>query len=458
LRARLGAALAVLGAVGAIAAGSHAANASAADTPVDTFTVVSAGASSANPDQLTVVLDSPSTIAGLAAWFMADGGSQYDASLTPGSTAPDPTDPTQTETTWTADIPVGASGLPLGSYSITLNGTFDDTSNYSLDNAGSFSPPVLSLTVKPVTETYGKPATVTGTLNYTAGSASTPDAGQQVWVSTTQSSAGALAKGTTTASGGFSITLPERAAGGTLYVGSAGTANLAGVVTPLALKVVHPTAISSFKASLNQGWRLSVSGCLGFPAGDKTERIAHTTGLTVQYASPGGSWKKLGVISASESDQVCGTGGIKFSGTFAAPENYADYRVVYAGTTGATSYAASTGGAVLAWRYADRITGFKVSPTVVNAGGKLTIKGTLQYYYSGWHNYGGQTIVVYLHPQGSNPTWYWMVKVKTNSKGQFSTTFKDPVSATWQAVFGGNNSNGVGHLSTGSPEVYVRLK
>jgi hypothetical protein len=458
LRASFGAALAVLGAVGAIAAGSHAASASAADTPTDTFTVVSAGASSANPDQLTVVLDSPSTIAGLAAWFMADGGSQYDTSLTPGSAAPDPTDPTQTETTWTADIPVGASGLPLGSYAITLVGTFDDTSNYSLDNAGSFSAPVLSLTVKPVTETYGKPVTVTGTLNYTAGSASTPDAGQQVWVNTTQDSAGALAKATTTASGGFSITLPERAAGGTLYVGSAGTADLAGVVTPLALKVVHPTVISSFKASLSEGWRLSVSGCLGFPAGDKTERIAHTTGLTVQYASPGGSWKKLGVISASESDQVCGTGGIKFSGSFAAPENYADYRVVYAGTTGVTSYSAKTGGAVLAWRYADRITGFKVSPTVVNAGGKLTIKGTLQYYYSGWHNYGAQTIVVYLHPQGSNPTWYWLVKVKTNSKGQFSTTFKDPVSATWQAVFAGNNSKGVGHLSTGSSEVYVRLK
>jgi hypothetical protein len=458
VRASLGAALAVLGAVGAIAAGSPAASASAADASADTFTVVSAGASSANPDQVTVVLDSASTIAGLTAWFMADGSGQYDTSLTPGSAVTDPTDPTQTETSWTADIPVGVSGLPVGSYSITLDGTFDDTSDYRVDNAGSFSPPVLSLTVKPVTETYGKPATVTGTLDYTAGSASTPDAGQRVWVNTTAGSVGALAAATTTASGSFSINLPERAAGGTLYVGSAGTADVAGVVAPLALKVVHPTVISGFKAALNENWGLSVSGCLGFPAGDKTERIAHTSGLTVQYASPGGSWKKLGVISASESDQVCGTGGVKFSGSFSAPENYADYRVVYAGTTGATSYAAATGGAVLAWRYADRITGYKASPTVVNAGGKLTVKGTLQYYYGGWHNYGGQTIVVYLHPQGSNPAWYWMVKVKTNAKGQFSSTFKDPVSATWQAVFEGNNSNGVGHLFTGSAEVYVRLK
>ena len=180
MRASLGAALAVLGAVGAIAAGSHAANASAADASADTFTVVSAGASSANPDQLTVVLDSPSTIAGLAAWFMADGGSQYDTSLTPGSAVTDPTDPTQTETTWSANIPEGAAGLSFGRYSIDLAGTFADAGTYTQADAGAFNSPPLSLKVNPVTETYGKPATVTGTLNYTAGSASTPDAGQQV--------------------------------------------------------------------------------------------------------------------------------------------------------------------------------------------------------------------------------------------------------------------------------------
>ena len=227
---------------------------------------------------------------------------------------------------------------------------------------------------------------------------------------------------------------------------------------PLTLKVVHPTAESGFKVTLNQYWGLSVSGCLGFPASDKTEKITNTSGLTVEYAEPGGSWRKLGAINGNEADHACGTGGIEFTGSFTAPQNYAYYRVVYAGTTGATSFAANNGYSVLAWRYDDRITDYKVSPTTVNAGGKLTISGVLQYWYSGWHNYSGQTIVIYLHPKGSNPTWYWLVKVKTNSKGQFSTTFKDPVSATWQAAFEGNNSNGVGHLVAGSPEVYVRLK
>ena len=319
--------------------------------------------------------------------------------------------------------------------------------------------PTLSLKVNPVTETYGKPVTVTGTLRYTSGSTSAPVAGQEVWVNTTKYSAYALATGTTTGNGSFTITLPKRATGGQLFVGSTSATDLSAVVVPLTLKVVHPTTISGFKTTLNQYWGLSVSGCLGFPASDKTERITHTSELTVEWgSSPSGPWKKLGVINANEADHACGTGGIDFSGAYRAPLNYAYYRVVYAGTTGATSYAATNGNAVLTWRYDDRITDYKVSPTTVNAGGKLTISGVLQYWYAGYHNYSGQTIVIYLHPVGSNPTWYWMVKVKTNAKGQFSATFKDPASATWQAVFEGNDSNGVGHLSYGSPEVYVRLK
>jgi hypothetical protein len=553
LRARLSATLAVLGALGAIAAGSHAANAATADT----FTVVSAGATAGNPDQVTVIVDSPSTFAGLTAQFWDDSDA-YNTTLTLGSTITDPVDPSQTRTTWTANVPAGASGLALGRYAITLQGTFADSGTYSWADVGSFnflaessvtlaaanpdlsfsdpsttlsgqvtltnpdgtadpdypsglqvilhsganaiayapvasdgtfsysispsasesvdaevvalgvvssSPPsasvaltvaapTLKLNANTVTETYGKPVTVTGTLT----DASTPASGEGIWINTIRSSGGALATGTTTASGSFSVTLPLRAAGGTLYVGSTNTADST-VSVPLTMKVVHPTTISSFKTTLNQYWGLSVSGCLGFSASDKTERITHTSGLTVEWgSSPTGPWKKLAVINANEADHACGTGGIEFSGSYEAPLNYAYYRVVYAGTTGATSYAATNGNAVLAWRYDDRITDYKVSPTTVNAGGKLTISGVLQYWYAGYHNYGGQTIVIYLHPKGGNPTWYWLVKIKTNAKGQFSTTFKDPVSATWQAVFEGNDSNGVGHLSYGSPEVYVRLK
>ena len=551
----------MLAAAGAVAAGSQAAN--AAGTP-DTFTVVSAGATAGNPDQLTVVVDAPSTttVSSLTA-DLSDGSSStpYPQDLALGSTETDPADPSQTQSTWTASVAAGSvSGLPLGSYSISLSGSFADSTPYSLSDVGTYdffatsrvglqaSPSILTspdystaltglvtltnpdgsadtdypagstvtiqsggatvatlpvasdgsfsdpdftasasesieavfggtatiesgasepvaltvnaatppptLKANPVTETYGKAATVTGTLT----SGSTPVAGQRIWVAPVNFPENAIATGTTTASGAFSVTLPKLAAGGTLYVGWTSTTDGSQVSVPVALKVVHPTVISAFKPALSQYWGLSVSGCLGFPATDTTEKITHTTGLTVEYASPGGPWKKLGAINGNEADHGCGRGGIEFTGSFAAPENYAYYRVVYAGTTGSTTFAAVTGNSVLAWRYADRIVDLKVSPTTVNAGGKLSISGVLQYYYSGWHNYSGQTIVIDLHPKGSNPTWYWLVKIKTNSKGQFSTTFRDPTSATWQAVFEGNNSNGVGHLSTGSSEAYVRLK
>jgi len=190
--------------------------------------------------------------------------------------------------------------------------------------------------------------------------------------------------GTTGSDGRFSITLPAQQVGTTLYVGSASQANLNAVETPLQLNVVnHPTVISGFKVSLDQYWDLSVSGCL--ESGNTAQGIYHTSGLTVQYASStNGPWKKLGSINGNEPDSTCGTGGIKFTGSFIAPENYAYYRVVYAGTCGIpTSYASTTSPSILTWRYYDRITGLKVSPTVVNAGGKLTIAGTLQYYYSG---------------------------------------------------------------------------
>ena len=70
--------------------------------------------------------------------------------------------------------------------------------------------------------------------------------------------------------------------GATVDVLAAGEVGVAAVSVPLTLKVVHPTTITGFKTTLNQYWGLSVSGCLGFPASDKTEQFTHTSGLTVE--------------------------------------------------------------------------------------------------------------------------------------------------------------------------------
>jgi hypothetical protein len=572
LRASVGTTLALLGALGATGAGALTASASPADVPADTFTVVSAGASTTSPDVLTVTVDSSTQISGLTASLYAGTTDELDQPLTLGTTSTDPAGDTQT--TWTATIPVGTSptGLALGSYySVNLAATYPDSTSSSVAGAGTFSflaqptvtltaaqpslsypsidaglsgtvslknpdgtpdstaadytglsvnivdttdnqvmayglpvsstgafsdlnyqqgasgnvvaqvtgsdtvasgqspavsltvttdPTHLTMAVNPVTETYGTPATVTGTLTYTSASGSKPVAGQQIWIGTVEDDPGSpMATGTTNADGEFSIKLPNEQSGETLYVGSMATPGLSSVVTPVQLNVVYPTEITGFKVSLNDNWGLSVSGCLSVTFSNQSVFFYNASGLTVQYAATSnGPWKKLGTINRNESADYCANTGLEFTGSFTAPGNYAYYRVIYSGASGATSFAATRSKSILAWRYADRITGLKVSPTTVNAGGKLTVKGTLQYYYKTWHNYSGQIIYIDLHPKGSGSTWYWLVRVKTNSKGQFSATFKDPISATWQAVFEGNNSNGVGHLSAGSSEVYVRLK
>ncbi len=108
---------------------------------------------------------------------------------------------------------------------------------------------------------------------------------------------------------------------------------------------------------------------MGFLSCDKTERITHTIW---KYRSTGWGISRngrqpLGAINAQQADQnLRETVGMEFAHVPSAAE-YAYYRVVYAGTTGATSYAATNGNSVLAWRYDDRITDLKVSATTVNA-------------------------------------------------------------------------------------------
>ena len=114
---------------------------------------------------------------------------------------------------------------------------------------------------------------------------------------------------------------------------------------------------------------------------------------------------------------------------------------------------AANSNVVLAWKYADRIAGLSVSPTAVNRNGRLTVKGTLQYYNSGWRTYAGQTILIVLEPAGGS-TWYWIVKVRTNAQGQFAATVADPVTAHWGAYFDGNST----HLSVQAGNTYVRVR
>jgi hypothetical protein len=211
--------------------------------------------------------------------------------------------------------------------------------------------------------------------------------------------------------------------------------------------------VSSFQLSLNQFWQVGFHGCLSLTRGTPGD-IESFAGLVIQYsAGRNGPWHVLGAVP-QRMGTACGNGGRAFGGTLNARLNYSYYRAVYPGGTGhsGTGYLSATSGKVLSWKYADRVTGFTVSSHTVHKGGKLTVTGRLQYYATGWRNFGRQLVQVILRPAGSK-NWYWIARVKTNSHGYFSATFTDPVSATWAVEYLGNSM----HLATVSPMTFVRV-
>ena len=193
-------------------------------------------------------------------------------------------------------------------------------------------------------------------------------------------------RGTTNANGGYSVRLPNTA--GTKWTVQAGGDGLDlllnGATATVGESVQIPTAITNFHTSLNQYWKLSFSGCLGLPETIAGAYGMPTNNMHLQYAlSTGGPWHTIN--AGYTADTACGKDGTWFSGSTTAPVNYAYYRMYYPGFTGAATptqpkYLSSTSASSLTWKYADRISGFSVSPHVVAKNGKLTVKGQLQYY------------------------------------------------------------------------------
>ena len=314
---------------------------------------------------------------------------------------------------------------------------------------------------------YGSGDTVTGTLSYLPfdkGTAYKPLGDQPVSLYNPDSSypGTAVATATTNASGDFSFKLSaaevDASTSWTVDAGnSVGDRRFGPAEVTLALTVQIPTVITNFHVKLSQYWGLSFSGCLNQPKDGPSGQIPPSAAtVAFQYSSgKNGPWHTL-VKNVPMSGMDCGRGGLWYTWTATAPLNYAYYRLSYSGGKPYAGYAylASASTPTLAWKYADRVTGFSVSPHVVGSNGQLTVKGQLQFYsdYT-WHDYASQTIYVIFRQKGSS-TWYWIVKAKTSSSGRFSATFKDsPGSATWSAEFEGNSS----HLSTAPPGVYVRV-
>ena len=266
----------------------------------------------------------------------------------------------------------------------------------------------------------------------------------------------------TDSKGRFSVVLPSVNAKTSWTFEAGGNADsnpyLGSATGSAVLTVNLPVAVTGFKISLNQFWQLTYSGCVTF-ARSVPGNQGLSGNLVFQYAeSPNGPWRQFN--AGSQAGHGCGIKGYTFHAAgVSAPVNYAYYRAYFQGAKspgiGSPGFTSAGSKPVLAWKYADRITNFSVSPHVVAKNGNITVTGQLQYYYNyKWHSYGGQVIYI-IFRQVNTSTWHWIVKVTTNSTGHFSARFADVVgSASWSAQFNGNSR----HLAASPPAVYVRVK
>ena len=328
-----------------------------------------------------------------------------------------------------------------------------------VDFTAQLDPVKMSVSLSAGTITYGSKVTATGTVTYqpTPGGGYAPLPGNTVKIYKTQNPYTPAVSVTTNASGHFSLALPA-VAGDTTWTfdggGVAGDPYLSQASVKAAMKVNLPTAITGFHASLNRDWQLSYSGCVELARSMPGSYLKPS--LVIQYAaSPKGPWRTLSV--GAKLGGACGNQGKRFTGSATTPASYAYYRAYDRAVPSVggvePGWTAASSPTVLAWKYADRISGLSVSPRSLSAGHNLTVKGQLQYYRSGWHDYGSQLVYIVYRPAGKS-TWYWNVTAKTSSAGKFSATFKDQGSATWSALYEGSPT----HLEAGGPGYYVTVK
>ena len=208
---------------------------------------------------------------------------------------------------------------------------------------------------------YGTKVSVSGTVGYASGHTVVPLAGQPVHIS-------AERRPSVPHHDDRQVRPFHRRtakAGGEHELDRAGRRGqfLTSVAVTLPETVELPTAITGFRATLNQNWQVSVRGCLGL-APKTPGYLPSLKGLAIQYSpGPHGPWHALGAVPAQKSS-LCGNGGRTFSATFTARRNYAYYRASFGGSTtsqdGMTSHDPATGflsslsASKLAWKYADR--------------------------------------------------------------------------------------------------------
>jgi len=341
--------------------------------------------------------------------------------------------------------------------------TLASASSAAVTVMAATTPTQLTATVSTTQTNYGQQVTVSGQLTYEPGTTSEGLGGMPVVVDAPGYPQ--LSVPVTAADGSFTATFAATATGPVLVYFNNPQYQESGSFPYLApaqaetdqVTVDRQTSLTQFSASVSASRVVSVRGCVGIanlPVGTASG-VSGT--VTIQYsAGQTGPWHRLGTITnlTSPVKSSCGVANVEaaYSGSFNVKLARAYYRASFAAPA-AENLLGSVSGPVLAWKYQTKIASLKVSARRVAKGGKITVSGQLLQDTKGWVPYRRQLVQIVYRKPGAK-TASLIVKVTTNSAGEFTATFPDDFTATWSVRYPGNAT----HYDCNSAAIKVTVR
>lgn len=214
--------------------------------------------------------------------------------------------------------------------------------------------------------------------------------------------------------------------------------------TPVNVHIPVPTAISNFTATEDEYGEAVLSGNLT----SNGQQVWTNRWVSVEYSGDNKHWSYIGSTQMGRS----GLQGGQFF-TYAYNGTTRGYWRVHFWGTG--DYSQSWSKSVAVFRFNTRITGGRPSNAHPYRNQTEYFSGYLQDYRAGsWQNMGNTTVGLYFRPTGSR-TWYWMAQGRTDSKGRYSLSAKDPAGGTWCVAF---FTGSKWYVDADGPAVWVGLR
>ncbi|QFG22034.1 hypothetical protein [Actinomadura sp. WMMB 499] len=305
--------------------------------------------------------------------------------------------------------------------------------------------PVLSeVSVTPAPVDHGQPIRATGLL----ADAGTPVADARVWLLFSPDGMDweSVQEGKTTSAGRFDIQSTATTTDGywrLLHVGTLGKPVAASAAKHV--KIRYPTLVDEYTVAAGPGGTVDVKGRLlrqdGSPLGTELP-------VNVYFMAEGGStWEFQGTV---ESDAADGS----FEKRFPVYED-GYWTAAFWGDESFGRSNAPIAHVDVPGQYTTAFAEFGASPTPVDAGKAITVRGLLTRSVDGGAAEGApeKPVHVYFLPDGAQE-WQQMGVVRTNADGRFGKGFTAEQDGHWTAWFHGDE----GHLSINSGSKYVDVR